>query len=198
MGHHVRLNTFGIGEKPESVCMKWEQENNYGGSHIEWDNAKSEVCPEVRQAHIGTLDHYHQQVLNGQQKIGVMKMDIQGFEIRAMRGASKFFASEEAPAAVFFEYEVGLLTKQGHDPKELPMFFVDHGYQIWRNIGKEPLRDEEYEWFGVKEGYPDGGAGADFTAIKKTWVEKLKAAGFLLDGHKIHGKVFSKSSASLE
>ncbi|UJO24864.1 uncharacterized protein CLAFUR5_14584 [Fulvia fulva] len=182
IGNKFRLNAFALGDKPDTICMK-SSNSNFGDSRV----VNASTCEYKDQSPVGTMDHYWRQVLHRHQKIGVMKMDIQGFEINAMRQASAFFASDEAPAVVFFEYDIDLLTGSGRDPLELAAFFHDRGYRTWRALNTlEEVTMEKYPFFGKKEGWPKD---PDMVAVKTEWLERLRTAGYLFEGSKIRGRV---------
>lgn len=101
VGPKVRLNTFGLGDSPMEVCMHIA-DANFGGTSVA--PANRNCLPRLKST-IGTMDHYWKTLMAGSgDKVGVFKMDIEGFETDALKGAVDYFASDEAPVVVYFEF----------------------------------------------------------------------------------------------
>jgi FkbM family methyltransferase len=60
-----------------------------------------------------------------------MKMDIEGAERLALRGARKLLAGEGAPGLIQIELDERHTRRFGHDSKEVSSLLVDAGYQLF-------------------------------------------------------------------
>lgn len=59
--------------------------------------------------------------------VDLVKIDIDGFEYRALQGASKLMQNRPT---VIFEYHLGVIERGGIKGPELLQFFLDRGYQL--------------------------------------------------------------------
>lgn len=72
-------------------------------------------------------------------KCDVMKMDIEGAEVLALKGMKVFF-KEEKPRIVVIEVSDVLLSQFGSKPSDIVLFFNDHGYSLYRASTKGRLQ----------------------------------------------------------
>jgi FkbM family methyltransferase len=183
----VRFNHFGLGDKVQSVCMdsvSW----NMGDTRV---NA-SRQCEATNRAKMDTLDNYYRTFLRGR-KVALLKIDIQGFEIPALRHGTGLFDSNDAPEVVMLEYEPIRIRAEGYDPPELIRYFEERDYSIW-HFGKAPFgiitpdyvngtsvawKESDLHAFDNAEG---GSGYFDLVAIKRPWQAKAKNAGYKFTG----------------
>ncbi|KAF2150145.1 hypothetical protein K461DRAFT_315138 [Myriangium duriaei CBS 260.36] len=177
----VRLNKFGLGDRVGQVCMKSMPEN-WGDSRAEPDTS----CPPESLSWLGTMNNYYVRVLRGKNKIAVMKIDIQGSEIGALRLATDLFDSEEGPVVVFFEYDIALNKNSGHDAPELLKFFHNYDFDIYRIEDQTAISSADFERFGTEVGAP---LAENLIALKRSWKAKLEAAGYLFEGGRLLDRV---------
>lgn len=98
---------------------------NYGGSRV-LAHAASEKAPAVP---VRSLDSIWEQY--GRPPIDIIKMDIEGAEPAALRGASRLF-HESPPKACVVEINRFALAEEGPDSAEaIWNFFMAHGYQAF-------------------------------------------------------------------
>jgi hypothetical protein len=76
-------------------------------------------CPVV------TLD---EELRSRAKPVQVMKVDVEGFELSVIRGASEIIRRDRP--AVCFEFAPENMTKKGSDPVELVQTFLDAGYEF--------------------------------------------------------------------
>ncbi|KAF2648244.1 hypothetical protein K491DRAFT_699065 [Lophiostoma macrostomum CBS 122681] len=137
---------------------------------------------------IDTLDNYYHCFLR-RKRVAVMKIDIQGFELAALRHGTHLFDSYNAPEVVMMEYEPIRLRGQGYNPPDLIKYFEERHYSVY-HFGTGPFtylingtfvpwtKDHE-DLFGNAGGY------FDLVAIKKDWKKKAENAGYRFEGGNI-------------
>lgn len=59
-----------------------------------------------------------------------VKLDVEGYEVRALQGAARLLRGPDAPP-VFFESNRSTLAAFGETPESLRAAFVDHGYTVY-------------------------------------------------------------------
>jgi FkbM family methyltransferase len=183
-GSSVRFNHFGVGDKVEEVCME-SVPGNMGDSRVDDTGTR---CQKEQRAMIGTLDNYYDRFLR-RKRVGVMKIDIQGFEIAALQHGTHLFDSYNAPEVVMFEYEPIRMRAQGYNPPDLIKYFEDRHYSLWHfgtqpygylvNGSYAPWSKEHEEIFGTAGGY------FDLVAVKNDWKKKAEIAGYRFEGGNI-------------
>lgn len=75
------------------------------------------------------LDTYIQK--NDIQNINLIKMDIEGAELRALHGMSTILSGNEPPM-IYFEINPFLLEKQGINPIDVKQYLVRFGYRLFK------------------------------------------------------------------
>lgn len=174
MAGRVHLNTFGLGDQAKTVCMNSEPKN-FGNSKVD---PNTTTCQPHLQSNIGTLNTYYHSKLR-RQKIAVLKLDVQGYEVAVLHHGQDFFDSEDAPVAVFFEYDAGMISAQGHDPMYVMRYLWQRGYTIWRDTMSGPIGEEHTLRFGKE---PLWSGGIDFFAVKTVWKDALEIVGYKFQG----------------
>ena len=89
---------------------------------------KQKKCMEV--IHTYTLDELLFETYKLNRPIDAMKIDIEGFETRAFRGAKKLLASKFKPKKIWFEFQKQATIESGVSATELFQTLVDNGYKI--------------------------------------------------------------------
>jgi FkbM family methyltransferase len=89
---------------------------------------KQKKCMEVIQTY--TLDELLFETYKLNRPIDAMKIDIEGFETRAFRGAKKLLASKFKPKKIWFEFQKQATIESGVSATELFQTLVDNGYNI--------------------------------------------------------------------
>ena len=93
-------------------------------SDLDRDDAKEHTC------RVTTLDAYVAE--NPLPFVDVMKIDVEGFEVEVLLGATKLLQQDDAPVVVF-EVNEECLAHQGRSPAELFSVLRDLGYDaFWR------------------------------------------------------------------
>jgi FkbM family methyltransferase len=129
---HITLNEYGLGSVA-GIHKFFYEGNNQGNSVIDKfvPDFNSTVTGGSYSIRIKTLD----EVFSDNKKIiRLMKMDVQGYEMKLLRGAKKLLKSNLIKM-VSFELAQKWLMAQGTSSKELCQFFLDAGFALEINQG---------------------------------------------------------------
>ena len=98
--------------------------------HRTYAPGEERPCVEVRAV---TIDHF----VTAQDRVDVIKMDIQGAELAAVRGARRVLSSRPAPVLIFEYWPYGLCSA-GHNPDDLIAELESAGYEL-STVGNAPF-----------------------------------------------------------
>ncbi|KAJ3083843.1 hypothetical protein HDU99_005556, partial [Rhizoclosmatium hyalinum] len=135
LAKNLILNNFGLGLVAGKNCMSY-WEGNFGSAHIE---AEPENTIEVRR-----LDEYLEKY---QVKPYLLKIDIEGFELKALQPAKEWF-KKYPPTHVFAEFATLNLKNAGEKPEDYLQFYYDLGYRLdWPKANQKDVKlgDENYK-----------------------------------------------------
>ena len=102
-------------------------------------------------------------IVSGYDDIHVMKLDIEGYEAKALRGARALLGSEHPPCVVILEYIPAYLKMAGEtNPSLILSEMIEYGYELYPDspsgsdivkpihngdlTGIEGDRDYEFRW----------------------------------------------------
>lgn len=144
---HVALNGFtnvlplhlAVGDTEQVATLHLNADND--GGHALWDvrthqaNHKSRAMPRMHPTYVTRLDR----VLRGRPMLSVkaVKLDIEGSEVRALRGAVETLAKHQVPFVVAEVNRSGL-EQLGASEWELRALMTGHGYTTWIIQDAEP------------------------------------------------------------
>lgn len=152
-----------------------------------WDNDEASLTlvgydsfahPEISQTpsdgsfRTTSIDGYCKQV--GVQNLGLLMMDIEGAELRALKGAAGFLGQgrEQAPAIVFEVHKHYVDWSNGIENAEIIRLLASHGYQVWaiRDYNSNvDMRNEPVELIPCDNIYLEGPPhGFNMLALKDT------------------------------
>jgi FkbM family methyltransferase len=77
----------------------------------------------------------------------IAKLDLEGSEIDALRGASRLL-HEANPIIWIIEWNVGLIGKRGHRPEELSELLASHGFRLVAVEGDRIVDAQPPRWSG--------------------------------------------------
>lgn len=95
--------------------------------------SRTEDCIEVEGVRLDTLLQR-----NDVQKVDFLKIDIEGFEYFAFKGAEKLLSSSNAPD-ILFEFADWCEKRAGIDPGSSQQYLMDQGYKIYQLIDNKPV-----------------------------------------------------------
>ena len=113
----LTLNHAAVADRDGEVSFDVAEEET-GRSHIDASGALRVRCV--------TIDHYLQD--KGLPNVDLMKLDVEGYELPALRGAADALKAR-AIKAIYFEYFEKCLIRVG-PPDELIAFLDDAGYEV--------------------------------------------------------------------
>jgi FkbM family methyltransferase len=113
------LNSVAVSDEPGEVFIKFNDQHT-GESHVTSEGDGTCVKSIV-------LDNYVQ--TRGLSEIAMLKMDVEGFELAALRGLSSTLRDRKV-GAIYFEYCQRWLQRH-HEPSDLLAFLKDVGYQCF-------------------------------------------------------------------
>jgi FkbM family methyltransferase len=118
----------GAGATPgELVLTVWD--DLQGSSLLPAENVPGAIDKERRKIKIVTIDSLYEQ---GSALPDLVKLDIQGFELEALKGAQKLFGHTE-----LFILEVSLFDTMPHQPviSDVVIFMAQRGYEVYEIPG---------------------------------------------------------------
>ena len=118
------LNNFGLSSEDAELCLKVNQRNR-GYAQL-----NSDGCPEEEKVVIKKLDDYFHHVLRGKPPYAI-KIDIEGYELFALKGGEKMFQKQDPPKFVFAEVTPSWLQENGQGVKQFYDFFWSYDYTIY-------------------------------------------------------------------
>jgi FkbM family methyltransferase len=128
---NVRLNDFALGASPGTLKMLQVKSGIFRAgtsSMLETDSIEAvgrEHFDEV-DVRVETLDNYVAEL--GMKQLDFIKMDVEGFEIFVLQGATKTLA--KLRPAILFEYDLGRLDKLGISEEDFAKIFQGNNYVI--------------------------------------------------------------------
>ncbi len=136
---NVQLFEQAVGDEPGEAELHVNADNT--GGHALWDvgehphNAESRRRQEVRRVPRGTLSQLLEQTLG--QRIRLVKIDVEGSEVRVLKGAMLLLMAREVPF-VICEINEFALRKMGASGQGMRAFMQACGYHCYRMSAEEP------------------------------------------------------------
>ena len=123
---NVALHHVAAGEAAGFATLFEREAGNAGGDQVDFTGD-------------GKIEVKRLDALVGEQPVRLIKLDIEGAEAKALRGASGLLERADAPDLVF-EFTPKFLAGMGDDPRELIGFLQRLGYrlEVIANAGRSP------------------------------------------------------------
>ena len=125
-GNGLKVYNIGLDLKARSCSLFQEPNKNKGGTHTVCDNPvamrsiRSKGYQELAKIQTTTLDEMYENGLLGDIKLGLMKIDIEGYEWGAILGASRFLSSSIAPECINIEFSSARTLEVIGAPQDCP------------------------------------------------------------------------------
>jgi len=150
---NLHVFNLGVSDRKASEKLYRVDEHNLGMNRILSDE-EAKGFQDFVTIETDTLDHIVSE--NGISQVDVIKIDIEGYEMHALRGARQML--ERFKPKLFVEVGYSRLIKNGTSPTELVSFLDDLGYRIYHS--------ETDEAIGVDYDFsPLGDGGIDIYAV---------------------------------
>jgi FkbM family methyltransferase len=117
---HVRVHAVAVGELEGSIQMEVREVGNIGGNAIS-------ITTNTTQS---TIPMHRLDDLLPSQRFALIKMDIEGSEYKALRGAQSLITQGFLPH-ILFEYSPNLLVRLGDDATMLVEYLRENAYQLY-------------------------------------------------------------------
>jgi len=150
---NLRVFNFGVSDKRESVKLYRVDPHNLGMNRI-LNAEESEQFQDFTLIETNTLDNVVSE--NDIQKIDLIKIDIEGYEMHALRGAQQLL--KRFRPKLFIEVGYTRLLSLGTSPNEMIAFLRRFGYRVFHADTDEVI-DEKYDFS------PLGDGGIDVYAV---------------------------------
>ncbi|MBK8465490.1 MAG: FkbM family methyltransferase [Chloracidobacterium sp.] len=152
---NLQVFNLGVSDRKERVKLHRVNQNNLGMNRIlnETEAGKFEDFSEIE---TNTLDNIV--VENHIQKIDLIKIDIEGYEMHALRGAHQLLQTFRPK--LFIEVGYTRLLDLGTSPLEMVAYLHKFGYRIFHAETDEAV-DEKYDFSPLGDGGIDVYAVAD-------------------------------------
>jgi hypothetical protein len=146
--HHVSVINAAISDKDARVCIRlWE--GNMGGNSVESKcDSNSIFVPTL------SLNTLFRKIPSQFGPPFVMKMDVEGFELAALRGGLDWMKEKRnRPPIIFTELVPDYLSRSGGTWTDLLAIWFDLGYMIWspQNGGSNHFKIERQDVIDRKE-----------------------------------------------
>ncbi|ORY38144.1 methyltransferase FkbM [Rhizoclosmatium globosum] len=136
LAKNVVLNNFGLSDVAAKTCIV-SNPTNHGGSVIQ--GSGTENCTAENTVEVRRLDDY---LLEHQIKPYLVKIDVEGYEYKALSPASTFF-KENPPSHIFSEFVSKHFKEQGEAEAYLELFY-QLGYNVKWNENVVKKGSEKY------------------------------------------------------
>lgn len=133
----VRINPFAVTDVHGFLSYIEGAPHNMGGSHIGAEEGTTMV-PSIR------LDEYIAE--QGIGRVHCVKFDVEGCEMRALKGFTKTMDGPHQPWLVLYECRASTCEQQGHTPADLHGFFLDRGYTVRKARGGRITKRNANAW----------------------------------------------------
>jgi len=141
---NLHVFNLGVSDKKETLKLYRVDEHNFGMNRVLQDDENTEDLY-FTEMQTTTLDDIVEE--NDISKIDLIKIDIEGYEMHALRGATKLLKVFKPP--LFIEVGYTRLIKNGTSPNEMFKFLEGFGYTIFHGETMEKLSsDADYSYFG--------------------------------------------------
>lgn len=150
---NLHVFNLGVSDRAETLKLFRVDPNNLGMNRI-LNAVEAEQYSDFTTIETDTLDSVI--AANNISKIDVVKIDIEGYEVHALRGARQMLASFKPK--LFIEVGYSRLLKNGTSPNEMISFLNEFGYRVFHADTDEVI-DENYDFS------PLGDGGIDVYAI---------------------------------
>jgi FkbM family methyltransferase len=124
---NIKIENLGLGEKKETLGMLEECTTNSGGNRITTSNSDQNI--HLIQVEIMSLDEYYEEHKLFISKIDLIKIDVEGFEMKVLNGAKKILNAFHPK--LFIEIDDTNLKKQGDTAQSMLDFLLLQGYDIF-------------------------------------------------------------------
>lgn len=150
---NLHVFNLGVSDRAESLKLYRIDPNNLGMNRI-LNEDEAEQYSDFMTIETDTIDGVV--AANDISKIDVVKIDIEGYEMHALRGARQMLDSFKPK--LFIEVGYSRLLKNGTSPNEMISFLMEFGYRVFHADTDEAI-NENYDFS------PLGDGGIDVYAI---------------------------------
>jgi FkbM family methyltransferase len=146
---NARVFDFGISDKNETARLYRVDEHNLGMNRI-LSEAEAAGLTDFTTIETRTLDDVV--TANNIDRVDVVKIDIEGYEMHALRGARQMLTSMKPK--LFIEVGYTRLLKNGTSPNEMIAFLIELGYTV-RHAETDEVIDAAYDFTPLGDGSID-------------------------------------------
>jgi FkbM family methyltransferase len=143
---NVHVFKFGISDRQESVKLYRVDPHNLGMNRI-LSEAEVGEFDDFTTIETKTLDDVVTE--NGIQRVDVVKIDIEGYEMHALRGAKRLLS--DFKPKLFIEVGYTRLINNGTSPAEMIEFLNRFGYKVF-HADNDQLIDRSYDFSPLGDG----------------------------------------------
>lgn len=136
---NIILENLALSDVEATLIFNFDNSNNSGGIYLSSGNDKGELSQSVKAI---KLDDYVEQ--NNLSEISLIKIDVEGFEMKVIAGATKTILKHRP--TMFVEVNESFLMRQQSSARELINFFQTNGYRIfYAEDGNEVRLNDEFQ-----------------------------------------------------
>jgi FkbM family methyltransferase len=131
LGRYIKLSPLAMGDKRASATFYTHDPRHVSGDGL-LDTGRAGTAQAIK-VKVETLDHWWQE--QGKPEVSVLKLDIEGAELLALRGAQKFL--KVCRPTIFIEIHSLNLKNYPYGAEDVFDFLKKAGYQLYTYSSKE-------------------------------------------------------------
>jgi len=127
---NIKVSNIGLGDENNEYDLYEDSDGNRGGNRISFDRNNSKPKSRIK---VERLDHWSEK--NQVQDIDLIKIDIEGFEFKALMGGEGIIRKKMP--ILFIELDDNNLKEVGDSAKSLVKLLEDWGYSIKNSLNNK-------------------------------------------------------------
>ena len=133
----LTFNNFALGETDDVLPISYNPDGDSRNATL--ISGTGNKAGQVREVPVLRLDEYIRTHIPNPEKICLIKIDVEGFEYRVLRGLSGFFAENRCRPLIVCEVKPWELKRLGATPRDFADLIRGFGYKVSRIEDQSPV-----------------------------------------------------------